>query len=159
MIIISTLDNRYCQRAIISLSCLHDVMKKQCLFIFIFHFINARAQLSWRRRLWHRPRTPSSPSPSPSCRLQRWDTIRARITKFGPEVELDERCSDTKFDVTGYFRSPASGHFVNYFFSNFSVNYLGTTWHKCTKFEQLIVLIIFYTYSKFYGFSSLRSSV
>ena len=73
---------------------------------------NARAQRSWRRRLWHRPRTPSS---TPSWRLQRWDTIRARITKFGPEVELDERCSHTKFDVTGYFRSLYSGHFVHYF--------------------------------------------
>ena len=88
-----------------------------CSYIF-----NARAQRSWRRRLWHRPRTPSSSS-SPSWRLQRWDTIRVRITKFGAEVMLDERCSRTKFDVTGYFRSPASGHFVNHF-SNFSVQYL-----------------------------------
>ena len=83
---------------------------------------NARAQRSWRRRLWHRPRTPSPSSPS-SWRHLRLDTIRARITKFGSAVELDERCSRTKFDVTGYFRSPASGHFVNYF-SNFSVQYL-----------------------------------
>ena len=79
--------------------------------------LNARAQRSWRRRLWYRPRTPSS---SPSWRLQRWDTIRARITKFGPEVELDERCSHTKLDVIGYFRSPASRRCVNYF-SNLSV--------------------------------------
>ena len=83
----------------------------------IVSFFNARTQRSWRRRLWDRLRTP------PSRRRERLDTIRARITKFGPEVELNERCSDTKFDVTGYFRSPASGHFVNYF-SNFWVQYL-----------------------------------
>ena len=83
---------------------------------------NARTQRSWRRRSWHRPRAPSSPSPS-SRRRERLDTIRARITKFGPDVELDERSSHAKFDVSGYFRSPASGHFVNYF-SIFSVQYL-----------------------------------
>ena len=86
---------------------------------------NARAQRSWRRRLWHRPRTPSSsssppsssPSSSPSSRRrERLDTIRARITKLGLVVELDEWCSHTKFDVTGYFSSPASGHFCKLFF-------------------------------------------
>ena len=83
------------------------------------------------------------------------DTIRARITKFGPEVELDERYSHAKFDVigskfgpevqlyeryshikfdvTGYFRSPASRHFVNYF-SNFSVQYLG---NDSTQLHQI----------------------
>ena len=84
---------------------------------YVFHFkhlgvlFNARAQWSWRRRLWDRPRTPSS-----SWRRVRLHTIRARITEFGPEVELEERCSGTKFDVTGYFRSPTSRHFVNLFF-------------------------------------------
>ena len=90
------------------------------------HIFNARAQRSCQRRLWDRPRTPSS-SPLSSWRLQRWDTIRARITKFGTEVELDERYSHTKFDVTGYFRSPASGHFVTYL-SNFTVQYLRNGW-------------------------------
>ena len=43
--------------------------------------LNARAQRSWRRRLWHRPRTPSSspspssPSPSPSQRRVSLGTI------------------------------------------------------------------------------------
>ena len=60
-------------------------------------------------------------------RRERLDTIRARITKFGPEVVLEERCSHTKFDVTVYFRSPGSGHFVNYL-SNFSVQYLRDDW-------------------------------
>ena len=78
-------------------------------------------QRSWRRRLWDRPHTSSS-SPS-SWRNLRLDTIRARITKFRKEVELDERCPHTKFYVTGYFYSPASRHFVNYF-SKFSVQYL-----------------------------------
>ena len=30
-----------------------------------------------------------------------------------------KKCPLTKFDVTGYFLSPASGHFVNYFFFKF----------------------------------------
>ena len=96
---------------------------------------NARAQRSWRRRLWHRPRTPSSPS----WRRERLDTIRARITKFGPEVEHDERCSHTKFDVTGYFLSPASRHFVKYF-SYFSVQYLR---NGTTQMQQTCILIFF----------------
>ena len=33
------------------------------------------------------------------------------------------RCSHAKFDVTGYFRSPASGHLIN-IFSIFSAQYL-----------------------------------
>ena len=41
--------------------------------------------------------------------------VRVRITTFGSEVGLYERCSDTKLDVTGYFCSPASRHFINYF--------------------------------------------
>ena len=95
-----------------------------CRLVLILLVFNARAQRSWRRRSWHRPRTPSpSSSPSSSWRHLRLDTIRARITKFGPEVELDEICSHTKFDVTGYFRSPASGHLESHF-SNFSVQYL-----------------------------------
>ena len=115
--------------------------------------VNARAQRSWQRRLWHRPRTPS---PS-SWRLQHGDTIRARITIFGPEVKLDERSPDTKFDVTGYFRSLASGRFVNYF-SNGS-NISGTAQYKCTKFGQAIDLNIFYIFSKFDGSSLLCLSV
>ena len=78
----------------------------------------------------------------------RLDTIRARITKFGSEVELDERCSQTKVDVTSYFRSPASRHFVSYF-SNFSSNISGTAQNKCIKFELLILLNILYILSKF----------
>ena len=79
-------------------------------------FFNARVQRSWRRRLWDSPRTPS---PS-SWRHLRLDIIRATITEFGSEVQLNERCLDTIFDVTGYFRSPASGHLINMFF-----NFLG----------------------------------
>ena len=99
--------------------------KTTTLIILYLYFVeivifNARAQRSWRRRLWHRPRTPSS---SPSWRPLRLDTIWARITKFGSEGELDERCSHAKFDVTGYFRSPASGHLIN-IFSIFSSQYL-----------------------------------
>ena len=127
------------------------------LFLCRFHLVfNARAQRSWRRRSWHRPRTPSPSSPS-SWRHLRLDTIRARITKFGPEVELDERCSHTKFDVTGYFRSPASGHLINIFQFSRS-NIFGTARPKCTKFYQLIVLDIFYISSKFYASISLSSS-
>ena len=101
---------------------------------------NARAQRSWRRRLWHRPRTPSL-LPSSSWRLQRWETKRARITKFGSEVKFDERCSHTKFDVTGYFRSPASGRFVNYF-SNFTVHYLLNGWTiKAPNLERRTSLV------------------
>ena len=116
---------------------------------------NARSQRSWRRHLWDRPRTRSSPS---SWRLQRWDTIRARITKFGPKVELDERCSHTTFDLSGYFRSPASGHFVSYFQISRS-NISGTPRHKCTKFGVAIEISICYIFSKFYCSSSCRSSV
>ena len=55
--------------------------------------------------------------------LDRFRVIQLHHFVTHKKVKLDERCYDTKFDVSGYFRSPASGHFVNYF-SNFSVQYL-----------------------------------
>ena len=136
----------------------HFIITLILIWVFVFIF-NARAQRSWRRRLWHRPRTPSS-SPS-SWRLQqvqRWDTIKVRITKFGSEVELDEICFHTKFDVTGYFCSPAIGHYVNYF-SISRCNISGKAKNKCTKFEQAIELNTFYTSPPNFMVLALRSSV
>ena len=89
---------------------MNNFIAYSCVIYTIWVF-NSRAQRSWRRRLWERPRTPS-----PSWHREGLKTVWATITKFGSDVELDERWSHTKFDVTGYFCSPASSHFVNYFF-------------------------------------------
>ena len=121
---------------------------------------NARAQRSWRRRSWHRPRTPSSSpsSPSPSRRRERLDTIRARITKFGPEVEIDEIAQIPNLTSLATSVRPLAAIFKTIYQISRS-NISGSARHKCTKFEQLIVLNVFYIPFKFDRYCSLRSPV